>query len=1201
MRKRGYSLIAVLLAIFCLSSISTAALLNNNPELPQISYNSTGTTHYNAGSDLFNVQASPVKIYLSAAGSSIEFESGGSLTINVEVGDTGVLAGGVPGNDFVLVGEVDLGADGVKSGVLLTGEVKEFGFYNSNTSTDIFDFRITLTGGELAFLFEGCDIGIVNFSESSNFTGLFTNKFNGGAKGNIVAVTCNGSIGDLVWHDLDRDGIQDAGEPGIPEVSVNLTGTDEAGNSVSMTDITSPNGFYQFTELCAGDYTVEVDETTLPPGFEVTTSCSSDQTIVNDSNSDNTTNCTPSQTVDLPDDNNNINNPTIDFGFVSPCDGSIGDMVWHDLDRDGIQDAGEPGIQGVGMKLTGTDVDGNLVSMTDITDANGNYLFLGLCEGTYEVEVDLTTVPTGFEPTMPCSSDQAIRNDSNSDDMTNCTPSQTVDLPDDNNNINNPTIDFGFVSPCDGSIGDMVWHDLNRNGILDTGEPGIQGVGVKLTGTDVDGNLVSMTDITDANGNYLFLGLCEGTYEVEVDLATVPAGFEPTMPCSDDQIIGNDSNSDDMTTCTPLQTVDLPDGNTDNTTIDFGFITPDCTLKVTKTCFVKQPPTSDFDCSDAKPIDSLTMIWGGSKDIESIDVYRDKYDPNDTMKNFMYTLTGLIGTGDEVTADGYAAADARNDVDWEITFSDGTSGVSRFHRSCSDDDMNGPEDCGKAEGNSKNDNTGFINDWIFEGMAGLTSGFKCNPDSPGSTSECTFQQAPPSPHCEGKLEAIALCYLGGSCPEPPHNTQPIDKQSCSGDAGAVQPVRIVITDGGSKIFLDQSDVEINDLVTATAANAGKNDFSSNTVFEIFDESGGLIQSGNFHTSCSQPLNLGDQFGSLQVVGMQTTEGGSIALGADVEYTYLVENMGDVTVFGVTVSDSVLGIVGSSIESLDSGKAVELFTTAFVDKTTINTVTVTGNTAFGDKCSARDSATVTMLLPPPCIVNPVEFKISDDKIEWKLSNDGDKVVTINSIEVSWPDTLEDLKKVKREKETIFEGPVPPLSALITSYMLTSDLKKRQIKPGESKKVKFEFAAKASTVPGDYEITVNFAENCSVTFEPADIPFLCSDAKPIETLTLIWTDALPVTVTSESGQSFDITDDTEREVTFDVLGLGNDVDVDIGGAVNGTSRFHVSCSDNEMNGLEDCGKPQGNGKDNNSGLNLWIFEGMAGNGLTLNCTP
>ena len=43
----------------------------------------------------------------------------------------------------------------------------------------------------------------------------------------------------------------------------------------------------------------------------------------------------------------------------------------------------------------------------------------------------------------------------------------------------NQTLDFGFFSPSIPpvlSIGDLVWDDLDANGLRDTGEPGIEGV-----------------------------------------------------------------------------------------------------------------------------------------------------------------------------------------------------------------------------------------------------------------------------------------------------------------------------------------------------------------------------------------------------------------------------------------------------------------------------------------------------------------------------------------------------------------------------------------------------------------------------------------------------------------------------------------------------------------------------------------------------
>ena len=57
---------------------------------------------------------------------------------------------------------------------------------------------------------------------------------------------------------------------------------------------------------------------------------------------------------------------------VSACPVAIGDFVWLDLDRDGIQDIGEPGISGVTVELY--KCDGTLLAST-VTDVNGLYYF----------------------------------------------------------------------------------------------------------------------------------------------------------------------------------------------------------------------------------------------------------------------------------------------------------------------------------------------------------------------------------------------------------------------------------------------------------------------------------------------------------------------------------------------------------------------------------------------------------------------------------------------------------------------------------------------------------------------------------------------------------------------------------------------------------------------------------------------------------
>jgi hypothetical protein len=69
------------------------------------------------------------------------------------------------------------------------------------------------------------------------------------------------------------------------------------------------------------------------------------------------------------------------------------------------------------------------------------------------------------------------------------------------------------------SLAGVVYNDANRNGVLDPGEGGIQGVTVTLTGTDDLGNAVSLSVDTDQNGAYSFTGLRPGTYTLTASLA----------------------------------------------------------------------------------------------------------------------------------------------------------------------------------------------------------------------------------------------------------------------------------------------------------------------------------------------------------------------------------------------------------------------------------------------------------------------------------------------------------------------------------------------------------------------------------------------------------------------------------------------------------------------------------------------------------
>ena len=71
----------------------------------------------------------------------------------------------------------------------------------------------------------------------------------------------------------------------------------------------------------------------------------------------------------------------------------LGDYVWHDLNKDGIQDSDEPGVEGVKVILTMEDG----TTRETYTDANGQYIFTDLVNGEYKVTFE---TPEGYTGTL---------------------------------------------------------------------------------------------------------------------------------------------------------------------------------------------------------------------------------------------------------------------------------------------------------------------------------------------------------------------------------------------------------------------------------------------------------------------------------------------------------------------------------------------------------------------------------------------------------------------------------------------------------------------------------------------------------------------------------------------------------------------------------------------------------------------------------
>jgi gliding motility-associated-like protein/uncharacterized repeat protein (TIGR01451 family) len=370
-------------------------------------------------------------------------------------------------------------------------------------------------------------------TEGGNYT--FSTNLNptGCSAGNCcpIIVEQRACIGDFVWYDTNRDGIQDAGETGVSGVTVILL--DGSGNPLDTT-ITGSNGEYGFTNLIPGDYSIRFKD--LPSGYVVSPNGAGSDPE-KDSDADPITMTT--QITSLVAGENDL---SWDLGINSPAviPASLGDYVWYDTNRDGIQDAGETGVENVRVILY--DGSGNPVDTTT-TNGVGFYEFTGLNPGDYSVGFSLLPATYVASPSNQGSDDTK---DSDADVVTLRTTVTTLV-----GGENDPTWDLGINIPDPGraSIGDFVWYDTNRDGIQDSGETGVSGVTVILL--DGSGNPLD-TMLTGTNGEYLFSNLLPGDYSIRFE--NIPSGYQPS-PSNQGSDDSKDSDADPITLTTPVTTL----------------------------------------------------------------------------------------------------------------------------------------------------------------------------------------------------------------------------------------------------------------------------------------------------------------------------------------------------------------------------------------------------------------------------------------------------------------------------------------------------------------------------------------------------------------------------------------------------------------------------------------------------------------------
>jgi uncharacterized repeat protein (TIGR01451 family)/fimbrial isopeptide formation D2 family protein len=428
---------------------------------------------------------------------------------------------GIPGITITLTGTNDLG-QAVNCSVV-TNAAGVYSFPNAAdpnpicrglrpgtyTVTETTPIGLTSTGAQA-----GTQGGTPGANVNSQFVGNVVigdsatnaSNYNFGHQGTL--------LGGSVYVDGNNNGIRDPGEPGIPGVEVTLSGTTAGNVNVctlmpACTLTTDTNGNYAFVGVPASNptgYTIrEVGAGGVPSPIL--------SNYADGIDSPGTINGVPVGTAGA----DQITGVVIGVGQIGANYNfgergqSIAGRVYTDNNNDGVIQATESGIPNVTITLSGTtttsvDVCTIIPSCTVTTDANGNYSFDNLPAGNYTLT---ETQPSGYNDGRETAGNLGGTVDNGS--FTN-NPAQ--------NRIANITLtsaqagtNYNFGEQT-AKIRGSVYTDTNGNGQRDPGEGGIGGVTITLTGTDNLGNPVTRTVTTDANGNYVFDGLRQGTYNV---------------------------------------------------------------------------------------------------------------------------------------------------------------------------------------------------------------------------------------------------------------------------------------------------------------------------------------------------------------------------------------------------------------------------------------------------------------------------------------------------------------------------------------------------------------------------------------------------------------------------------------------------------------------------------------------------------------